>query len=171
MHVLWDQLLYHALMHTCAHARQRARVHRAELDYLRRMRDRNKINAARTILTKWNKFLLLRPFTKWKENAVEFAEWRIKGRKAMMRMVNIYAHTTIYKTRARICLCTRAQKIDVIRSVDMHVVRHVSSFTWVLKTFHARALSLACVCARTPPLFTLRLLGHVDCGSCNAKVD
>ena len=122
-------MLHHARTHTRTYTHQRARIHRVELDYLRRMRDRNKVNAARTILTKWSKFLLMRPFTKWRENAVEFAEWRVKGRKAMMRMVHIYAHTTIHKARARICLCTRANYDSI--------GRHACSTT--CKFFHVGA--------------------------------
>ena len=76
---------------------------------MRRMRDRNKINAARIILTKWFKFLLMKPFEKWRQNAIEFAEWRIKGRKAMMRMVQATVHT---------CAQKRLLKYRSFRSTD-----------------------------------------------------
>jgi len=42
------------------------------------MRDRNKLRAVQMIVRKWSKFMLVRPFAKWRQNAVEFAEWRQK---------------------------------------------------------------------------------------------
>jgi len=63
----------------------------SEVGILRSMRDRNKMTAAEKILSKWSKFMLARPFEKWKENAEEFREWRIKGRKAVLRMVMLCA--------------------------------------------------------------------------------
>ena len=63
----------------------------SEVEYLRSMRDRSKMTAAQRILSKWSKFMLARPFEKWKENADEFREWRAKGRKAVLRMVMLCA--------------------------------------------------------------------------------
>lgn len=69
----------------------------SEVDYLRRMQDRTKSTAASRMLAKWSKFMLARPFEKWAENAAEFREWRMKGRKAVMRMVMFCASRAFFQ--------------------------------------------------------------------------
>ena len=51
-----------------------------QMGYYHSMRDRNKLRAVQMIVRKWSKFMLVRPFAKWRQNAVEFAEWRQKVR-------------------------------------------------------------------------------------------
>jgi hypothetical protein len=138
-------------------------------------------------LNKWCKFLLVRPFEKWRQNAIEFAQWRIKGRKATMHMVQ----TNVIHAHVNACSNTDPDRTfdrQIVHSMQNNFIHLGDQTLSVRLSFYlsfsplpppslpsSRSLSPSFTSPPVPPsprsLSFECPLGPFNCGPCDEKMD